>query len=187
MSKDLNFLKNYYNIFKNNIYNEDIFKNLILVKKLIVKNKKNNLSIFGNGGSASIASHFAIDMTKNAKIKTMAFNDSSLITCLSNDYGYENWIGKTVDFYLKKNDIIILVSCSGESENLVNAIKIAKKKCLKKIITFTGCKKNNTLSKLSDISFWVNSSSYNIIENIHQFYLLSLVDMIIGKSEYKPN
>ena len=97
MEKDLIFLKKYFDIFKSTIVNEDIIKNLILLKKIIVKNKKNNLSIFGNGGSAAIASHFAIDMTKNAKIKTMAFNDSSLITCLSNDYGYENWIAKTVD------------------------------------------------------------------------------------------
>jgi len=187
MEKDLIFLKKYFDIFKSTIVNEDVIKNLILLKKIIVKNKKNNLSIFGNGGSAAIASHFAIDMTKNAKIKTMAFNDSSLITCLSNDYGYENWIAKTVDYYLTKNDIIIIVSCSGESKNLVNAVKSAQKKGVKKIVTFTGCKKNNTLSKMGDFSFWVNSSSYNIIENVHQFYLLSLVDMIIGKSEYSPN
>jgi D-sedoheptulose 7-phosphate isomerase len=187
MSSDLKFLENYYSMFKNNIYSKNNFKNLILLKNLIVKNRKNNLSIFGNGGSAAIASHFAIDMTKNANIRTMAFNDTALITCLSNDYGYENWIGKTINFYLKKNDIMILVSCSGESKNLINAIKIGKKKGLKKIVTFTGCKKNNTLSKMADMSFWVNSNSYNIIENIHQFYLLSLVDLIIGKSEYPPN
>tara|TARA_B110000977_G_scaffold130012_1_gene165846 strand:- start:52 stop:615 length:564 start_codon:yes stop_codon:yes gene_type:complete len=187
MRKDFNFLKNYFNIFKSNIANEDIIKDLISLKSSIVKNKKNNLVIFGNGGSAAIASHFAIDMTKNAKIKTMTFNDSSLITCLSNDYGYENWISKTVEFYLTKNDILILVSCSGESKNLINAIKMARKKKIRKIVTFTGCKKNNTLSRMADLSFWVNLNSYNIIENIHQFYLLSLVDMIIGKSEYPPN
>ena len=56
-----------------------------------------------------------------------------------------------------------------------------------KIITFTGCKKNNTLNKLGDINFWVNSRAYNLIETYHQFLLLSLVDLIIGKTEYSPN
>ena len=60
-----------------------------------------------------------------------------------------------------------------------------KKKKIGKLITFTGKKKNNKLFKLGDLNFWVNSKSYNLVENTHQFLLLSIVDLIIGKSVYK--
>ena len=62
-----------------------------------------------------------------------------------------------------------------------------KKNKIKSIVTFSGNKEGNKLQKLGDINFWVNSSSYNHIENVHQILLLSIVDLIIGKSEYKPN
>ena len=62
-----------------------------------------------------------------------------------------------------------------------------QKKKFSKIITFTGNEKNNKLSKLGDINFWIDSKAYNLIENAHQALLLSLVDLIIGKSEYPPN
>ena len=89
--------------------------------------------------------------------------------------------------YANKNDILFLISVSGESKNILNAAKDAKKCGIKKIITFTGCNKNNSLRALGDINFWINSKSYNLVENCHQFLLLTLVDLIIGKSEYKPN
>ena len=69
---------------------------------------------------------------------------------------------------------------------MINAANSAKKK-IDKIITFTGNSKNNNLTKLEDINFWVNSKAYNHIENVHQILLLSLVDLIIGKTEYPPN
>lgn len=143
--------------------------------------------IFGNGGSASIASHFSIDLTKNGKIRCSNYNESNLITCFSNDFGYEKWVEKTIEYYGDKNDLVILISASGNSENMLNGAKIAKKKKFLKIVMFTGNNLNNKLKNLGDINFWVNSKSYNHIENTHQILLLSLVDLIIGKSEYPPN
>ena len=70
---------------------------------------------------------------------------------------------------------------------MINAVKAAKSKNIKNIITLTGNSKNNSLSKLGSINFWVDSKAYNHIENVHQVLLLSVVDLIIGKSEYKPN
>ena len=61
---------------------------------------------------------------------------------------------------------------------MINAVKMAKKKKFSKIITFTGFKKNNSLKKIGNLNVWVDSRNYNVIENIHQFYLLLLVDMI---------
>ena len=153
------------------------------VKQAIINAKKNNskILIFGNGGSAAIASHVSVDFTKNLKVKAMNFNEADLITCFSNDYGYEKWIEKTIEFYANKGDVLILISSSGRSKNMLNACKAAKTKKISKIITFTGNKKNNPLSKLGDINLWVDSNIYNHIENIHQVLLLSLIDSIIEK------
>ena len=70
---------------------------------------------------------------------------------------------------------------------MVNGASIAKKEKISKVITLTGNDENNKLKKLGDINFWVNSKAYNHIENVHQILLLSLVDLIIGKTEYPPN
>ena len=142
--------------------------------------------IFGNGGSAAIASHVSVDLTKNAKIRSVNFNEADLITCFSNDYGYEKWIEKAIDFYADDKDILILISSSGKSPNMINACKAARNKKMSKIITFTGHDKDNPLSKLGDINFWIDSKAYNFVENIHQIWLLAITDLIIGKREYLP-
>ena len=82
---------------------------------------------------------------------------------------------------------MILISAGGNSENMINGAKIAKEMKFDKIITLTGNDKDNKLSKLGDVNFWIESKAYNLIENAHQALLLSLVDLIIGKSEYPPN
>jgi D-sedoheptulose 7-phosphate isomerase len=192
IKKDKKFIKNYYIKFIELLeeYNSiAVYKKLIQVKEILVQKKKQNKSIFiaGNGGSSSIANHFSVDLTKNAKINCLNFNETNLITCLANDYGYENWISEAIKFYAKKNDCLILISSSGSSRNIINAAKNAKKLGIFPIITFSGHKKNNELSSLGNINFWVNSKSYNYIENIHQIWLLSLVDMIIGNSVYSVN
>ena len=142
--------------------------------------KGNKILIFGNGGSAAIASHFSVDMTKIGDIRTVNFNESDLLTCFSNDYGYENWVKKCIEFYADKGDLVILISSSGESQNMINAAKLTKKKKLK-LATFTGFKSNNRLSKYGDINFWVNSKIYNHIENIHLYWLLMLTDFASKK------
>ena len=145
--------------------------------------KRGKILIFGNGGSAAIASHVSVDFTKNAKIRTINFNEADLITCFSNDYGYERWIEKTIDFYADKNDTLVLISSSGRSKNMINACKAAKRKKIK-VISFTGHTKNNPLSKISNLSLWINSKAYNFVENTHQVWLLTVCDLIIGKREY---
>ena len=186
---EINFLKKYFSDLSVLINNQDYFNDLLKTKNILSSTSKsgNKILIFGNGGSAAIASHFSVDLTKNAKVRCVNFNESDLLTCFSNDYGYEKWVEKAIEFYADKNDSLILISASGESKNMLNAVISAKKLGVKKIITFTGNKKNNSLSKLGDINFWVDSKAYNHIENIHQILLLSLVDLIIGKTEYPPN
>jgi len=169
--------------------NAEITEKIVKVKNILVENNKNKkkIMIFGNGGSAAIASHFSVDLTKNAKVRCFNFNESDLITCFSNDYGYEQWVEKAVSFYGDEGDILIVISASGKSKNMINACETAKRKKFSNIITFTGLDKNNPLSKLGDINFWINSKAYNYVENIHQIWLLTIVDLIIGKTEYPPN
>ena len=157
-------------------------KKFTLFIKLLkdIKKSKKKVMIMGNGASASIANHFATDLTKIAGIKTINFNESNLITCLANDYGYENWLKKALEFYADKNDLIILVSSSGKSKNILNAAKYGNTKNIK-IVTFSGFKKNNPLSKLGRINFWVNSKKYNHIETVHLTWLLSIVDFLKKK------
>jgi len=107
----------------------------------------------------------------------MTFNESSLITCYANDYGYENWVKEALKSYCNKNDNVILISSSGESPNIINAAKYVKKNNLF-LITFSGFKKNNTLSELGNLNIWVNSANYNYVEIIHNKFLLILVDLI---------
>jgi len=139
--------------------------------------------IFGNGGSSAIASHVSVDLTKNARIKAINFNEADLITCFSNDYGYERWIEKAIDFYADYKDIIVLISSSGRSKNMINACKAAKRKRIK-VVSFTGHSRNNPLSKKGNLNLWVNSKAYNFVENTHQIWLLAICDLIIGKREY---
>ena len=83
--------------------------------------------IAGNGGSAAVSSHFSVDLTKNAKVRSINFNEADLITCFSNDFGYEKWLSNAIKFYADKGDLLFLVSVSGESKNIINAAKDAKK------------------------------------------------------------
>ena len=141
------------------------------------------IMLAGNGASASIASHLATDFSKQGKVRAMAFNDANLITALGNDCGYENWIAKALDFYADKGDVVILISSSGKSPNVVKAAQHAKELGLY-VAAFTGFANDNPLGTVSDINFWVDSRSYNIIECTHMIWLTAVVDLLIGASEY---
>ena len=78
--------------------------------------------IAGNGGSAAMASHVAVDFTKAANIRAINFNEADLITCFANDYGYENWVGKALEAYADPGDLVILISSSGKSQNISNLL-----------------------------------------------------------------
>ena len=185
-----NFLEKYIDDFKNLVISsEEMMNDLLLVKDALkfASRKGNKSIIVGNGGSAAIASHFAVDLTKNAKTRCINFNESDLITCFSNDYGYEHWVEKAVEFYGDDGDVFIGISSSGSSKNILNGCLAARKKKFSKVITLSGMNSENLLRELGDINLWVNSKAYNHIENIHQFWLLAIVDMVIGKSEYSAN
>ena len=165
-----------YNFLKNN--NKESFqKSIDLIKNL---KKKNKIIFVGNGGSASIASHCSIDFNKTLKKRSITFNDANLITCYANDYGHENWMAEALKTYGDYGDILILISSSGKSKNIINCALRAKKNKIK-IITFSGFDKNNQLKKMGFINFWVNSKKYNQIEMVHHIWLLSICDYLAKK------
>jgi D-sedoheptulose 7-phosphate isomerase len=184
---DKQFLKTYLEDLSDLIKpSDDIIKKLIQVRDLIleVKNNNNKTLIFGNGGSAAIASHFSVDLTKNAKHRCVNFNETDLITCFANDYGFERWVEKAVDFYGDPGDLLIVISSSGSSENILNGVKAARNGNFKSVVTLSGFAQYNPLRQLGDINLWADSKAYNFVENMHQVWLLAIVDLIIGSREY---
>jgi D-sedoheptulose 7-phosphate isomerase len=158
------------------ISTEDLLESAALID--MISKKGGKIIIIGNGGSAAIASHASIDFTKAANIRSINFNESSLLTCFSNDYGYEHWAEKAIEFYADKNDLVILISSSGESKNITNAALKVKEMGMP-LITLSGFSKDNKLKTIGDINLWVDSSQYNIIETVHQTWILSVIDYLI--------
>ena len=113
----------------------------------------------GNGASASMSSHIATDISKNGGLKALAFNDSSLLTCISNDCGYNNVFSKAIEMFADEQDVLVAISSSGESKNILNAVSAGRKKGLK-VITLSGFGKDNSLRKLGDINFYVPASEF---------------------------
>lgn len=133
----------------------------------------------GNGASAAIASHVAVDLTKTAGIRAMTFNESDLITCFANDYGYEQWIAKAIAAYGDPGDVVVLISSSGASPNVVNGARHAREAGLT-VVTLSGFDPANPLRALGDLNLWVNSRAYNVVETTHQSWLLASLDYIVS-------
>ena len=138
------------------------------------------LLFIGNGASASIASHMATDFWKSADIQALAFNDSSLLTCISNDYGYKHVFEKPIEAFGNAGDVLFAISSSGKSENIIRGVQMARfGKC--HVITLSGFSKNNPLRSKGDINFYVPSSSYGHVEIIHPAICHCILDVILNK------
>ena len=181
-----NFYKPYYDEYFRLIFPENIesqfekFKNIALD----IKNNDGKLMFAGNGASASISEHGAVDFTKQGGVRAVTFNEANLITCFSNDFGYDHWVSEAVKFYGKKDDVLVLISVSGESPSVINAAKVAKELEIP-VITFSGRDSNNSLKSLGDLNFWVDSHAYNIVECIHMIWVTTVIDALIGKAVYE--
>jgi D-sedoheptulose 7-phosphate isomerase len=163
----------------------DVKEQLLEFHQLCLEVQKagRKLIMAGNGASASIASHAALDFSKQGKVKAVSFNDPSLITAYANDLGYENWVAKCLEMHAVQGDVAVLISSSGTSKNIVNAAQASKSLGLK-VVGFSGFKQDNPLNSTADIGFWVDSRAYNVIENIHSIWMMCVVDMLVGQAEY---
>ena len=125
-----------------------------------------------------MASHVAVDLTKTAGIRAINFNDADLLTCFANDYGYENWVVKALEFYADPGDLAVLISSSGASQNIINGAEKARAMGLA-VISLSGFSSDNPLRRLGELNLWAASDSYNIVEMTHHIWLLAIVDHLI--------
>jgi D-sedoheptulose 7-phosphate isomerase len=145
-----------------------------ILKKL--RESNNKIYFFGNGASAAFANHMALDFSKNGKILSRSLSDSALLTALSNDYSYENAMME----YLKiegvvKNDLVITISSSGNSPNIVSVLNYCKENNIKSL-ALSGLKKENKSISLADYSIYVPMKTYGMVECIHQIFLHLILD-----------
>jgi D-sedoheptulose 7-phosphate isomerase len=140
--------------------------------------KGKKLMFIGNGASASIASHMSTDYWKNGGIRAIAFNDSSLLTCISNDYGYRHVFEKPIEMFADQGDVLMAVSSSGKSENILRGVQAARNQDCK-VVTFSGFKGDNPLRSAGDFNFFVPSLGYGPVEITHLSICHCIIDVII--------
>jgi D-sedoheptulose 7-phosphate isomerase len=187
-ASDKFWLDSYFDRYRLSAFDTSNYLKLIEFRDLVlhVRGLGKKLIFAGNGASASTSSHARVDFSKQAKCRSIDFNEPNLITAFSNDYGYENFMARATEYFSDDGDIIVLISVSGSSPNCVKAAEYARERGLK-VVSFTGKCADNPLRQLSDVDFWVNSHAYNVVECIHMMWICTVVDMVVGKAEYSVN
>jgi D-sedoheptulose 7-phosphate isomerase len=149
-------------------YEKGIQKNLGMLESL--RGRGGNLFLVGNGGSAGVVSHILTDFINVNKLNARTLHESSLLSCMSNDYGYENSFSEPLSTLAREKDLLIAVSSSGRSPNIHNAVNSVKK-AGGEVITLSGFGEDNQLRSMGDLNIWLDSTSYGLVEIGHLFYL----------------
>jgi D-sedoheptulose 7-phosphate isomerase len=139
----------------------------------------NKIMFVGNGGSAGISSHMAIDYSKNGGLRATAFNDPAALTCLGNDLGYEQVFAKQLELHLRSGDLLVAISSSGRSPNILNAVAVARAGGCR-IATLSGFSADNELRHAGDINFYVESTEYGFVEIAHLALCHAVLDIEMG-------
>ena len=162
----------------------DCFINML--KQTIENNSK--IFVFGNGGSGTTASHFVCDINKgvsygkNKKYKVICLNDNmASITAYANDVGYEDIFVEQLKNYMSSKDLVVAISGSGNSENVIKAISYARENDAETfgLIGFSGGK----LAKIAKNIFIVHSNEMQIVEDIHLMLLHSAMQILNKHSQ----
>jgi len=183
----MKFIKDYIkdiNIALNSI-DSDIFRQIVAMINEVRENK-NTVFLLGNGGSSSTPSHSAGDWTKELNIKTVCLSDNiSGLTAWANDTSYDNIFVGPLRLFLKKGDLVIAYSGSGNSKNVLNAVEYAKSVGVKTVGMTGNYKKmhGGKLAQLADISIVVNTESMERIEDCHLIINHMIKDKIREKLE----
>ena len=186
-----------YNKKLNDILKEHHFNEIEKITKFLEVSikKEKNIFVCGNGGSASVANHFLCDFNKGIKVsssrklmpKVISLSNSiELITAIANDLRYEEIFSYQIENYAKKNDVLIIISSSGKSKNILNVVKNAKKNNLK-IISFIGFGNNKLIKKFSDFYLNLNTKNYGLTEDIFQSIMHMISQYIRLKNLKKTN
>lgn len=180
------FLDGYFQQYRDLLVSDEVKARITAFAALAqgVRDSGNKMMFAGNGASASISEHGAVDFTKQGKVRAVTFHDPNLMTCFANDFGYDHWMAKAIEHYADPGDVAVLISTSGRSPSVVNAAHAARKMGLK-VVAFTGRDADNPLKAAADLDFWVPSHAYNVVENLHSVWLTATIDYLIGKAEYE--
>ena len=180
------FLDSYFQQYRDLLVNDEVKARIadFAALALEVRAAKGKMMFAGNGASASISEHGAVDFTKQGGVRAVTFHDPNLMTCFANDFGYDHWVAKALEHYADPGDAVVLISTSGRSPSVVNAALTARKMGLK-VVAFTGRDADNPLKAAADLNFWVPSNAYNVVENLHSIWLTATIDYLIGKAEYE--
>lgn len=135
------------------------------------------LYFVGNGGSAGVASHAVTDFVNVGKLRATTLHESALLTCMSNDYGYEAAFARIISTVASPKDVLIAISSSGQSRNIRNAVT-AMQELGGTAITLSGFKSDNPLRSLGGVNIWLDSADYGMVEIGHQFVLHNLADRL---------
>jgi len=172
---------------KNSNIKSNIFFEKINQKLNKIRDNRNKIYFFGNGASSAFANHMALDFSKNGKILARSLSDSAMLTALANDYSYELAMLE----YLKiegvnKDDLVITISSSGNSPNVVNVLKHCKENNIKSL-ALSGLKQDNKSILLADYSIYVPMKTYGMVECIHQIFLHLILDQSMEIFEWDRN
>lgn len=142
---------------------------------LSVGSTSGKVMIIGNGGSAAISSHMQNDLCKAAGVRAIVFNEPPLLTALSNDHGYGCVFERPVELWSDASDLLIAISSSGQSENILRAVRVSeRRRC--RIITLSGFKADNPLRSMGHLNFYVPSQVYGCVELVHSALAHFLTD-----------
>ena len=165
-------LQDAHRVLTNFISNQTNVININSTINLMVESYKNNGRVFscGNGGSMCDAMHFAEELTgrfrkERAPLAAMAISDSSHLSCVANDYGYDFVFSRYVEAWGQQGDVLLAISTSGNSKNVILAVEAAKKKGMK-VVGLLG-KGGGALKDMVDVSLVVDSSISDRIQEIH--------------------
>jgi D-sedoheptulose 7-phosphate isomerase len=159
-------------------YQNGVHENLRTLKNL--RDRGGNLFLIGNGGSAAVVSHVLTDFINVAKLNTRTLHESSLLSCMSNYYGYGNSFSEPPSTLSRGKNVLIAISSSGRSPNIHNAVKSIKKVGGEAAI-LSGYNQDNPLRSMEDLNVWLNSKSYGLLQIGHLFYL----HYLSGRLEFK--
>jgi D-sedoheptulose 7-phosphate isomerase len=132
----------------------------------------------GNGGSAAMCAHLSQDMLNKLKMRSLVLADAPLLTCMANDFGYPNIYRRPLETLARKGDLIIAISSSGKSENILKCAELAKEKGMG-LVSLSAFDLNNPLwSFSSDVAFYLDSNLYGVVEVGHEAVLHAAIETL---------
>lgn len=155
--------------------------NIWISKAKKVRDEEQGMIFFcGNGASASMAEHMSHDWFQNAKVNTSTCAETAHITAISNDLSYDDVFSYRISRILSERDILVTISSSGNSPNIIKALEAGKEKgayC----ITFSGKGSDNRSRKMGDLNFYVPLDAYGLVESAHAVILHAALDNFLEK------